>query len=218
MNALLSLLQPHEFDECRFDISVNDSVWYLRAEDPEHRLQWIESIELHKVSSFYAASSPFLFSSEVCLLLLGYEFYFPNKFICRWFVAKSTFRFFSCLVFSVFLFFFSFQESSWMYELPLILKPLEFGVFPNLHCFWRTRAFLGWVWSHVLFRLLGVAGQRVIWTHTHTQPFPWECEEFEEWSTEVGVSPVLRYRAAALRVFFFPPVWTVYNIRCFCRP
>lgn len=43
--------QPHEFDECRFDISVNDSVWYLRAEDPEHRLQWIESIELHKVSS-----------------------------------------------------------------------------------------------------------------------------------------------------------------------
>lgn len=48
--CLLSL-QPHEFDECRFDISVNDSVWYLRAEDPEHRLQWIESIELHKVSS-----------------------------------------------------------------------------------------------------------------------------------------------------------------------
>lgn len=48
--SLLSL-QPHEFDECRFDISVNDSVWYLRAEDPEHRLQWIESIELHKVSS-----------------------------------------------------------------------------------------------------------------------------------------------------------------------
>ena len=43
-------VQPHEFDECRFDVSVNDSVWYLRAEDPEHRLQWIESIELHKVS------------------------------------------------------------------------------------------------------------------------------------------------------------------------
>ncbi|CAB1322079.1 unnamed protein product, partial [Coregonus sp. 'balchen'] len=39
---------PHEFDECRFDISVNDSVWYLRAEDPEHRHQWIDSIELHK--------------------------------------------------------------------------------------------------------------------------------------------------------------------------
>ncbi|MED6263677.1 Ceramide transfer protein [Characodon lateralis] len=43
-----AVITPHEFDECRFDISVNDSVWYLRAEDPEHRLQWIESIELHK--------------------------------------------------------------------------------------------------------------------------------------------------------------------------
>uniref|UniRef100_A0A7N8XH92 Ceramide transfer protein n=1 Tax=Mastacembelus armatus TaxID=205130 RepID=A0A7N8XH92_9TELE len=46
-----AVITPHEFDECRFDISVNDSVWYLRAEDPEHRLQWIESIELHKVST-----------------------------------------------------------------------------------------------------------------------------------------------------------------------
>ncbi|XP_016898127.1 collagen type IV alpha-3-binding protein-like isoform X2 [Cynoglossus semilaevis] len=43
-----AVITPHEFDECRFDISVNDSVWYLRAEDPEHRLQWIESIEMHK--------------------------------------------------------------------------------------------------------------------------------------------------------------------------
>ncbi|KAL7988966.1 hypothetical protein Chor_007885 [Crotalus horridus] len=40
--------QPHEFDECRFDISVNDSVWYLRAQDPDHRQQWIDAIEQHK--------------------------------------------------------------------------------------------------------------------------------------------------------------------------
>nr|XP_015828000.2 ceramide transfer protein isoform X2 [Nothobranchius furzeri] len=46
-----AVITPHEFDECRFDISVNDSVWYLRAEDPEHRLQWIESIEVHKFPS-----------------------------------------------------------------------------------------------------------------------------------------------------------------------
>lgn len=66
--SLLSV-QPHEFDECRFDISVNDSVWYLRAEDPEHRLQWIESIELHKVSSVF-----FLFvelPGSFCWLLLA---------------------------------------------------------------------------------------------------------------------------------------------------
>ncbi|XP_028319123.1 collagen type IV alpha-3-binding protein-like isoform X1 [Gouania willdenowi] len=43
-----AVITPHEFDECRLDISVNDSVWYLRAQDPEHRHRWIESIELHR--------------------------------------------------------------------------------------------------------------------------------------------------------------------------
>ncbi|XP_041815452.1 ceramide transfer protein-like isoform X3 [Chelmon rostratus] len=43
-----AVITPHEFDECRLDISVNDSVWYLRAQDPEHRHQWINSIELHR--------------------------------------------------------------------------------------------------------------------------------------------------------------------------
>uniref|UniRef100_UPI0037E8FE32 ceramide transfer protein-like isoform X3 n=1 Tax=Semicossyphus pulcher TaxID=241346 RepID=UPI0037E8FE32 len=52
-----AVITPHEFDECRFDISVNDSVWYLRAEDPEQRLQWIESIELHKAESGYGSET-----------------------------------------------------------------------------------------------------------------------------------------------------------------
>ncbi|KAK9532258.1 hypothetical protein VZT92_009654 [Zoarces viviparus] len=43
-----AVITPHEFDECRLDISVNDSVWYLRAQDPEHRHQWIDSVELHR--------------------------------------------------------------------------------------------------------------------------------------------------------------------------
>ncbi|XP_037835543.1 ceramide transfer protein isoform X2 [Kryptolebias marmoratus] len=43
-----AIITPHEFDECRLDISVNDSIWYLRAQDPEHRNQWIDSIELHR--------------------------------------------------------------------------------------------------------------------------------------------------------------------------
>ncbi|KAM9438095.1 ceramide transfer protein-like isoform 1-T1 [Salvelinus alpinus] len=43
-----AVITPHEFDECRLDVSVNDSVWYLRATDPEHRHQWINSIELHR--------------------------------------------------------------------------------------------------------------------------------------------------------------------------
>ncbi|XP_060927101.1 ceramide transfer protein-like isoform X2 [Limanda limanda] len=52
-----AVITPHEFDECRFDMSVNDSLWYLRAEDPEQRLQWIESIELHKAESGYGSET-----------------------------------------------------------------------------------------------------------------------------------------------------------------
>ncbi|XP_055730045.1 ceramide transfer protein-like isoform X4 [Salvelinus fontinalis] len=43
-----AVITPLEFDECRLDISVNDSVWYLRAIDSEHRHQWINSIKLHR--------------------------------------------------------------------------------------------------------------------------------------------------------------------------
>uniref|UniRef100_A0A8C2IIL2 Ceramide transfer protein n=1 Tax=Cyprinus carpio TaxID=7962 RepID=A0A8C2IIL2_CYPCA len=39
------------------DISVNDSVWYLRAQDPEHRNQWIDSIEQHRAVSGYVSES-----------------------------------------------------------------------------------------------------------------------------------------------------------------
>ncbi|GCC25015.1 hypothetical protein chiPu_0003419 [Chiloscyllium punctatum] len=52
-----AVITPHEFDECRFDISVNDSVWYLRAQDPDHRQQWIEAIEQHKAESGYGSES-----------------------------------------------------------------------------------------------------------------------------------------------------------------
>ncbi|KAG5834303.1 hypothetical protein ANANG_G00260120 [Anguilla anguilla] len=52
-----AVITPHEFDECRLDISVNDSVWYLRAQDPEHRHQWIDSIELHRAESGYGSES-----------------------------------------------------------------------------------------------------------------------------------------------------------------
>ncbi|KAF7642886.1 hypothetical protein LDENG_00249100, partial [Lucifuga dentata] len=48
VNTSFSCNPVHEFDECRLDVSVNDSVWYLRAQDPEHRHQWIDSIELHR--------------------------------------------------------------------------------------------------------------------------------------------------------------------------
>ncbi|CAF1464416.1 unnamed protein product [Adineta steineri] len=43
-----ALIQSHEFDECRFDIRVGDSVWYIRAHSPDDRERWIQALEDHK--------------------------------------------------------------------------------------------------------------------------------------------------------------------------
>eukprot|EP00064_Thunnus_orientalis_P010342 superscaffoldBa00001397_g10368 len=68
-----AVITPHEFDECRLDISVNDSVWYLRAQDPEHRHQWIDSIELHRLGDFVTTSlTCFLFAVSVCPHTCGF--------------------------------------------------------------------------------------------------------------------------------------------------
>ncbi|XP_072942304.1 ceramide transfer protein [Epargyreus clarus] len=50
-------VKPHEFDDCRFDVSVNDCVWYLRASNPEEKQQWIDVLESFKVESGYGTSS-----------------------------------------------------------------------------------------------------------------------------------------------------------------
>ncbi|XP_027001418.1 ceramide transfer protein isoform X3 [Tachysurus fulvidraco] len=52
-----AIIKPHKFDECRFDISVNDNIWYLRAEDPELRHQWVDTIELLKAESGYGSET-----------------------------------------------------------------------------------------------------------------------------------------------------------------
>lgn len=51
--------QLHEFDECRFDVSVGDCVWYLRADTAETRNKWIESIEAYKhyIDSAYGSEN-----------------------------------------------------------------------------------------------------------------------------------------------------------------
>ena len=38
----------HEFDSCRFDVCVNDSLWYMRASDEAERQQWMDIIEANK--------------------------------------------------------------------------------------------------------------------------------------------------------------------------
>lgn len=42
------VLQSHEFDECRFDVSIGQNVWYLRAENPEDKRNWIEVLQSYK--------------------------------------------------------------------------------------------------------------------------------------------------------------------------
>ncbi|XP_055389872.1 ceramide transfer protein [Condylostylus longicornis] len=44
-------ITSHEFDENRFDIAVNNCVWYLRAETPEDKIHWIEVLQSYKTES-----------------------------------------------------------------------------------------------------------------------------------------------------------------------
>lgn len=48
VSLLKAAITPHQFDECRFDIGVNDCVWYLRASTAEDRQLWIEALDLQK--------------------------------------------------------------------------------------------------------------------------------------------------------------------------
>ena len=50
-------IKPHEFDECRFDVSVNDSVWYLRAATAEEKAQWVDILETYKAESGYGSEN-----------------------------------------------------------------------------------------------------------------------------------------------------------------
>ena len=44
-----ALVSPHELDELRFDVAVNDCVWYLRASSVEEREKWILALEAYRL-------------------------------------------------------------------------------------------------------------------------------------------------------------------------
>ncbi|KAK7080293.1 Collagen type IV alpha-3-binding protein [Halocaridina rubra] len=44
-------VKPHEIDECRFDVCLNDCVWYLRTPTVEEKHQWVDAIEQHKLEN-----------------------------------------------------------------------------------------------------------------------------------------------------------------------
>lgn len=50
-------MEAHEFDECRFEVAVNDCVWYLRAGSKLERIRWMDMLETYKVESGYGSAS-----------------------------------------------------------------------------------------------------------------------------------------------------------------
>ncbi|XP_015598669.1 collagen type IV alpha-3-binding protein isoform X2 [Cephus cinctus] len=51
-------IKGHEFDECRFDVSVNDClVWYLRANNPEEKQRWVDVLKSYKAESGYGSEN-----------------------------------------------------------------------------------------------------------------------------------------------------------------
>ncbi|OXA62811.1 Collagen type IV alpha-3-binding protein [Folsomia candida] len=50
-------IKPHEFDELRFDVSVNDCMWYLRCVTSEDKTRWVEGLERYKQESGYGSQT-----------------------------------------------------------------------------------------------------------------------------------------------------------------
>lgn len=51
-------IKRHEFDECRFDVSVSDClVWYLRANSPEEKQRWVDVLKSYKAESGYGSEN-----------------------------------------------------------------------------------------------------------------------------------------------------------------
>ncbi|KXJ11899.1 collagen type IV alpha-3-binding protein [Exaiptasia diaphana] len=51
-------IENHEYDECRFDVSVNDCMYYLRAKDCDARQTWVDALEAVKAAeSGYGSES-----------------------------------------------------------------------------------------------------------------------------------------------------------------
>jgi len=48
VSLLKAVISAHEFDDCRFDVGINDCMWYLRANSSQERYHWMNVLEMHK--------------------------------------------------------------------------------------------------------------------------------------------------------------------------
>lgn len=67
INYIILNGQSHEFDECRFDVAVNNCVWYLRAETPEDKTHWIDVLQSYKVPVGVDMTSLMRYGSTISL-------------------------------------------------------------------------------------------------------------------------------------------------------
>jgi collagen type IV alpha-3-binding protein len=50
-------IKESDIDDCRFDIHVNNLVWYLRCENQEDKKNWVEVLKSFRVSVILAAEN-----------------------------------------------------------------------------------------------------------------------------------------------------------------
>ena len=49
MSLAKAVVTTHEFDPCRFDVTIKDSTWYLRSNNEAERQSWVEVIEANMI-------------------------------------------------------------------------------------------------------------------------------------------------------------------------
>lgn len=58
IDVRLAAIVRHEYDKCRFEVSVSDHVYFLRATHEEEREDWIRDLENTKVGWRWAMRGP----------------------------------------------------------------------------------------------------------------------------------------------------------------
>lgn len=57
ISLLKATVKVHEVDDCRFDVSLNDCAWYLRADSSATKNHWIDVIDSLKAESGYGSEN-----------------------------------------------------------------------------------------------------------------------------------------------------------------
>lgn len=85
--------QAHEFDECRFDVSVNDClVWYLRARSTEEKQRWVDVLKSYKVIILKQQHMKYLSNITFSFLILHKHTY-VYACVCNFYNIQSLFTY-----------------------------------------------------------------------------------------------------------------------------